>query len=169
MCRSKHHHRLSRQHLQTEKYHHQSRVHTIINNYHQELFIKYRENCRNSPIQLSLQLNITVNLIQEKDNRIIQTAKTNQYGQYRSSNIQTHLKETTSSRAKHPTKQQNKNINKVKNKQHEVNTNPEDNRHNQYKTEQQHQRDNAKNKTQHHQKHINESNERKIENLSQTE
>ncbi len=79
-------------------------AYTIINNYHQELFIKYRGIVGTVLYNYQVQPNITVNLIQEKDNRIIQTVKTNQYGQYRFSNIQHIPQGNYIIQAKHPDK-----------------------------------------------------------------
>ena len=55
----------------------------IINNCHQELYSKYKGLVGTATYNNQAQPNITVHLIQEKDNKIIQTVKTNQYGQYR--------------------------------------------------------------------------------------
>ena len=63
-------------------------VYTVLNNYHQELYIKYRGIVGTAGYKHQVQPDITVNLIQEKDNQIIQTVKTDQYGEYRFRDIQ---------------------------------------------------------------------------------
>lgn len=63
-------------------------AYTVLNNYHQELYIKYRGIVGTAGYKHQVQPDITVNLIQEKDNQIIQTVKTDQYGEYRFRDIQ---------------------------------------------------------------------------------